>query len=379
MPEHPVIPIAVQRRLVLNLLGYRLRAGVWMHHDHIPISEEVVDQMDPEVWEAYVTAWRQQGAQEGGSRHEQWRSTLADDTAAARVHPMPRLWGAAARPGRGGPGATPDVPAQASGDYMRSSSMEYLISQHRLERQAVDVSKRTIRGLAVNWDSKVPDQYGGTTQFRKGAFAASLASVKDGFVKVTALHDDSIGLVTAGEETARGLEITGKISATAKGDEALTLATDGVWGAMSIGWEPRQWSYVTEEGQTLRVITEAFLWEVALCAWGRDPSAVLEEVFQRQLQAKSVTQHNALAIIAHMERLTAQYTSDRRPATLPEPTRPLMPDYAEWPSAMRPELITRRLEGIVCQERAASYYQHARQAHASAWAGWDHAMRQRGY
>jgi hypothetical protein len=118
--------------------------------------------------------------------------------------------------------------------------MEYLISRHRLERHAVDASKRTIRGIALNWDSRVPDQWGGTTQFRKGTFTASTAMIGQGFVKLKALHEESIGLVTAGEESARGLEIIGKISATPRGDEALTLASDGVWDALNIGWEPRK-------------------------------------------------------------------------------------------------------------------------------------------
>jgi HK97 family phage prohead protease len=257
--------------------------------------------------------------------------------------------------------------------------MEYLISRHRLERNAVDTSKRTIRGIALNWDSKVPDQWGGVTQFKKGAFAVSLATIPSGFVKVKALHEESIGLVTSGEETARGLAITGKISATVKGDEALTLASDGVWGALSIGWEPRQWSYVTEEGQTLRVITEAILYEVSLCEWGRDPAALVEEVFRRQPTARSYTQHNAVAIIAHMERLTAQYTSHRCPETTPEPPRPLVPSYDEWPPALRPQLIERRMQAVITMEKAEREYQQARHKHRMTWAGILQAKAQRGF
>jgi HK97 family phage prohead protease len=198
-------------------------------------------------------------------------------------------------------------------------------------------------------------------------------------VKLFATHDWAVGLVTQAEESARGLEIVGKVSQTAKGDEALTLAKDGVWGSLSVGFEAEEWSYTTVDEQTIRLITRAKLWEISMCPWGRDPAALVEEVYRRQPSAMSHTQRNSVAIIAHMERLTAQYTSHRRPETIPEPPRPLIPDYAEWPASLRPELITRRMQGIVTQEKAERSYQEARHAHRMALAGWDQARRERGY
>jgi hypothetical protein len=118
---------------------------------------------------------------------------------------------------------------------------------------------------------------------------------------------------------------------------------------------------------------------VSLCEWGRDPAALVEEVYGRWPSAMSATQRNAVAIIAHMERLTAQHTSHRRPAILREPPRPLVPSYDEWPASLRPELITRRLTGILMQERAERDYQHARHAYRMTWAGILQAKAERGY
>jgi hypothetical protein len=105
----------------------------------------------------------------------------------------------------------------------------------------------------------------------------------------------------------------------------------------------------------------------------------LEEVYQREPRAMSHTQQNALTTILHMEALTRQYGPRRRPVTIPEPQRPLVPDYAEWPAALRPELIQRRMQAVIVQGKAESYYQHARRVHAEAWAGWDEARRELGY
>jgi hypothetical protein len=95
---------------------------------------------------------------------------------------------------------------------------------------------------------------------------------------------------------------------------------------------------------------------------------------------RSYTQRHAVATIAYMERLVAQYTSHRRPEPTPEPPRPLIPDdLHQWPPALRPQLIERRMQAVITMERAERSYREAQHAHRMAWAGWDQARRERGY
>jgi hypothetical protein len=175
------------------------------------------------------------------------------------------------------------------------------------------------------------------------------------------------------------LRITARFSNTPLAEESLELARDGALDSLSIGWEPAAFRYAEEEGEMRRLVERGELFEVSSVAWGASGRAKVTSVYARQPSAMSATQHNAVATIAYMERLTAQYTSHRRPVTIPEPPRPLIPDYAKWPASLRPELIERRMRAVTTVDRAASSYQHARRAHASAWAGWHEARRQRGY
>lgn len=53
-----VIPTPVRRRLLLNLCGWRLRAGVW----HAPVglqtrTEEAVDAMSDRAFAVFVAPW----------------------------------------------------------------------------------------------------------------------------------------------------------------------------------------------------------------------------------------------------------------------------------------------------------------------------------
>jgi phage head maturation protease len=62
-------------------------------------------------------------------------------------------------------------------------------------------------------------------------------------------HDSNqiVGKVVERVDTPQGMMFTAKISATRLGDEALTLALDGVIDAVSVGVTPTKFSY-DEEG-----------------------------------------------------------------------------------------------------------------------------------
>jgi phage head maturation protease len=99
---------------------------------------------------------------------------------------------------------------------------------------SVDVEKRTIRGLAV------PFGVEGLKEGKRFVFSReSLQPYLDNpsRVKLWIGHDKTTACGVAFEltPTDEGLEAAFKVARGAKGDEALTMADDGVWDGMSLG------------------------------------------------------------------------------------------------------------------------------------------------
>jgi len=95
--------------------------------------------------------------------------------------------------------------------------------------------------------------------------------------KIYMQHDSTqiLGKVVERVDTPQGMMFTAKISATRLGDEALTLANDGVIDAVSVGVTPTKFSY-DEEGV---MIVEAATWqELSLVSEGAFSGAVITEV-----------------------------------------------------------------------------------------------------
>lgn len=99
---------------------------------------------------------------------------------------------------------------------------------------AVDVEKRTIRGLAVPFGVEAT-KGGRRFVFSKGTvrpYGAGLSSVKlwVGHDKATA-----VGVLTEAEDTDEGYAVALKVARGEAGDNALRMAEDGVWDGLSIG------------------------------------------------------------------------------------------------------------------------------------------------
>ena len=98
----------------------------------------------------------------------------------------------------------------------------------------VDEAKRTIKGIAVPYGVSAPSAKDGQLwQFAKG----SLTYTDPSRVKVLIGHnfDRAVGVVTAFEDTDEALLFTARIAKGAAGDEALSMAAEGVWDGISIG------------------------------------------------------------------------------------------------------------------------------------------------
>ena len=106
-----------------------------------------------------------------------------------------------------------------------------------------DQPSRTISGIAVPYGETAIVSDGTAVRILQGALPV------DGKAPKLFMYHDStqpVGLVTARTDTDAGMLFSAKISATAAGDEALTLAMDGVLDSVSIGVNPTKFSYDNE-------------------------------------------------------------------------------------------------------------------------------------
>jgi HK97 family phage prohead protease len=113
---------------------------------------------------------------------------------------------------------------------------------------------------------------GTQVRFEKGALP-----VEGKAPKLFMYHDSSmpVGLVTERVDTEEGMMFSARISATVAGDEALTLALDGVLDSVSVGVNPTKFSY-DDEGTM--IVTEAEWLELSLVPIPAFAGAVIEKV-----------------------------------------------------------------------------------------------------
>ena len=109
-----------------------------------------------------------------------------------------------------------------------------------VDAAAGDQPSRTITGIAVPYGETAIVSDGQAVRFEQGALP-----VEGKAPKLFMYHDSSqlVGLVTARQDTDAGMLFTARISTTAAGDEALTLALDGVLDSVSVGVNPTRFSY----------------------------------------------------------------------------------------------------------------------------------------
>jgi len=142
----------------------------------------------------------------------------------------------------------------------------------------VDAEKRTISGYASTYDLDK-----GGDIIVKGAFAKSLAS--DIRVKVLWQHkqDTPIGRPVLMREDERGLYVEAYIAKTAKGDEALELAKEGIIDSMSIGYQVVDSEY-KDDG--VRLLKEITLHEFSMVTFPMNEAAIITGV--KSLDAREI-------------------------------------------------------------------------------------------
>ena len=137
---------------------------------------------------------------------------------------------------------------------------------------AEGLPSRSISGVAVTYDETATVNDGTKVRFLQGSLPVTGRDPK-----LFMQHDSNqiVGKVVERVDTPQGMMFTAKISATRLGDEALTLANDGVIDAVSVGVTPTKFSY-DEEGV---MIVESANWqELSLVSEGAFSGAIITEV-----------------------------------------------------------------------------------------------------
>ena len=146
-------------------------------------------------------------------------------------------------------------------------------SQITVDAAAADgLPRRSISGVAVTYDETATVSDGTRVRFLQGSLPVTGRDPK-----LFMQHDSTqiIGKLVERVDTPQGMMFTAKISATRLGDEALTLANDGVIDAVSVGVTPTKFSY-DEEGV---MIVESATWsELSLVSEGAFAGAIITEV-----------------------------------------------------------------------------------------------------
>jgi len=137
---------------------------------------------------------------------------------------------------------------------------------------AEGLPSRSISGVAVTYDETATVLDGTKVRFLQGSLPVTGRDPK-----LYMQHDSNqiVGKVVERVDTPQGMMFTAKISATRLGDEALTLANDGVIDAVSVGVTPTKFRY-DDDGT---MIVEAANWsELSLVSEGAFSGAVITDV-----------------------------------------------------------------------------------------------------
>jgi len=136
---------------------------------------------------------------------------------------------------------------------------------------AGELPRRTLAGVAVKYDVEAMVSDGQKVRFAPGSLP-----IEGKKPKMYLYHDASkpVGIVESRVEVGDSVLFEARISETLLGNEALTLAADGVLDAVSVGVMPTRFSY---EGDVM--VIEAAEWhELSLVPFGAVPGAVVERV-----------------------------------------------------------------------------------------------------
>jgi HK97 family phage prohead protease len=200
-----------------------------------------------------------------------------------------------------------------------------------IDAAAGDQPSRTISGIAVPYGEIATVLDGTQVMFEQGALPV------DGKAPKLFMYHDStqpVGLVTARQDTDAGMLFQAKISTTVAGDEALTLALDGVLDAVSVGVNPTDYRF-NDDG--VMVVKAAEWIELSLVPVPAFAGATITDV--AAAASPDVTETTPTNVEETVVELTPEATEVEAAAipTAPLPAQPKrafrMPSAAEYLAA----------------------------------------------
>lgn len=201
-----------------------------------------------------------------------------------------------------------------------------------LRAAATDNDERTVEGLGVPYNVEI-EHFFGRESFDPG-------SIEDAdTARLLWQHRDPIGRVTSTSDSDEGMSITGVVSRTQLGDDALTLARDGVVTGLSIGFEPLEYRIeVEDDGSEVLRWTRVRAREFSMVTFpAYDPAQLTDVRSRTELSRKDPTmdpENEALtrADIAPLETSIQDLQRSLATATAPSTSDELAAEARQWPS-----------------------------------------------
>lgn len=161
--------------------------------------------------------------------------------------------------------------------------METELEYREFEIREVNAERREISGIAVPW-GQVAKIGSYSESFERGAVQDSDDAL------LFWRHMEPIGKIVKAKDTDEGWAITARISETERGNEAYTLARDGVVKKFSIGFEPKEHrDEVAEDGSVTRVRTKVRVGEVSLVPFPAYEGADVSQVREAEKKKEGVS------------------------------------------------------------------------------------------
>ncbi len=205
---------------------------------------------------------------------------------------------------------------------MPEQSYDLQTREFLFRAESIDTEKREVTGIAVPFDTDA--NIGGYFMER---FAPGSVQDSDDALLFWR-HSDPIGRLTASGDDKAGWKITARVSETTLGNDALTLARDGVVTQLSVGFEPGGEYVVEERENDIPVITRTRVRvrEVSLVPFGAyGDGASVTEVRERPNPKENTMPEVAAEVpdltevrdrIEELERRQASFsTKDETPVT----------------------------------------------------------------
>lgn len=182
-----------------------------------------------------------------------------------------------------------------------------LLAEHatrELTIRSADTDRREITGIAVPWGQRADIGGWFTEEFERGSIQDS-----DGALYLYR-HNEPIGIITSHRDTEEGWEITARVSETTAGEDALTLARDGVLTRHSVGFRFDQYE-VDESGDVPHITHKrAQVHEVSLVPFPAYEGAIVTDV-RHATDRPTVTKPKENTMDPELEQLRADLNETR--------------------------------------------------------------------